>query len=39
MMYQGIRINEDFIVSNLADADMNIRKRIGNLTYKQISFF
>ena len=39
MMYQGIRMNEDFIVSNLADADMNIRKRIGNLTYKQISFF
>ena len=39
MMYQGIRINEDFIVSNLADADMNIRRRIGNLTYKQISFF
>ena len=39
MMYQGIRMNEDFIVSNLVDADKNIRRRIGNLTYKQISFF
>ena len=32
-------MNEDFIVSNLVDADKNIRRRIGNLTYKQISFF
>lgn len=39
MMYGGMMMNEDYIVSNLVDADMNIRRKIGSLSYKQLSFF
>ncbi len=37
MMY-NTRLDEDYIVRNLVDSDRNISRRLGDVSYKQLSF-
>ena len=38
MMY-NTRLDEDYIVRNLLDADRRLQNRLGGITYRQLSFF